>query len=423
MWAKRDRAGTTGGKTTSIEDTMELVLATGNPDKIREIKKVLGGLDVTMLTFEDFSSFPTPEETAVTLRENALFKGRVVAGATEKLSLADDSGLEVRALNGAPGVRSARFAGEGVSYEDNNKKLLSLLKGLPESKRGAVFRCVMALVHPKGKGIVAEGLCPGTITTSPRGTHGFGYDPLFQPKGFTRTFAEMSLAEKNRISHRAKALDRIKEILAEVTQAEGKFLVGLTGNMGCGKSTVAQFFEKWGLKVIRADEVGHWVLTRGDVKEKVMALFGDDIIGSDGEISRAQLRHKVVADKEKLSSLNRLLHPAIKKRVWERITNDNGQIVLIEAALMFESGWDFFMNRVITVHCSQDTQMQRISRKTTLDLEEVNGLLKAQLSQEEKIKRADFAIPNDDDLRELEARARAIFDTIVREAERSCEGR
>lgn len=402
---------------------MELVLATKNIDKIKEIKKVLGKLPLRILTFQDFSSFPSPQESGFTLKENALLKARAVADVTGKLSLADDTGLEVEALNGAPGVHSSRFAGEDASYAENNKKLLSVLKQTPEGKRGATFRCVIALASPdKGKKITVEGVCPGEITLWPRGKGGFGYDPIFRPRGFDKTFAEIPLSEKNRISHRAKALVKIREVFEELIQIEEKFLIGLTGNMGCGKSSLARFFERWGLKVINADEVGHRVLRRDEVRRKVVEAFGDDILNSQGGVSRDKLRQKVIVDKKKILKLNELLHPEIKKKTWEILRTDKRRLAVIEAALLFEAGWDFFMDRVITVYCSEKKQLQRIRKNTDLTREEINGLLKAQLSQEEKVKRADFAIPNEKDLLELEVKTREVFDQILKEANSGSQG-
>lgn len=394
---------------------MELVLATRNTDKIREIKSSLGGLSLNILTFQDFSNFPAPEENAATLKENALVKAKAVVSATGKLSLADDSGLEVEALNGAPGVRSSRFAGEDVSYKANNEKLLSLLKGVPDHKRRAAFRCVMAIVSPGGKEIVVEGVCPGRITIFPQGKGGFGYDPVFTPQGMDRTFAEMPLSEKNLISHRAKALAKAKQVLEELLQAKKKFLVGLTGNLGCGKTTVAKFFERWGFRVIRADEINHLILKKDEVKRKVVVTFGEDILNSKGEVSRDRLRRKVVPSEKRLSRLNKLLHPLVKEEIWSVLKSDTSRVAVVEAALIFEAGWDFFMDRTVTVYCSPDKQLERVREDTTLTLKEIHSLLRAQLPQEEKIKRADFAIPNEKSLMELEVKAREVFDKISKE--------
>jgi len=401
---------------------MELVLATRNPDKIREIEKILRELNISILTFKDFPDFPSIEETGKSLRENALLKARTLAKFTGKLSLADDSGLEVQFLKGAPGIYSSRFAGENASYEDNTRKLLSALKGVPYDKRDAVFRCVIALVTPEGKEMTVEGICRGKITISPKGEGGFGYDPVFQPEGLNRTFAEIPLEDKNRLSHRARALFKVKEVLWELSRIERKFMVGITGNMGCGKSTVAGFFEKWGFKVLRADDIGHKVLEREDVKKKVIAIFGDDILDSKGKILRKKLRSKVVIDKHKLFRLNTLLHPLIKKELWSELENYSDRIIFVEAALVFEAGWDFFMDRVITVYSPKDKQIERLKRNTDLSIEEINSLLEAQFSQEEKIRRADFVIPNERDLKELEINTRRVLDEILEETKGGYKG-
>ncbi|MCD6232004.1 RdgB/HAM1 family non-canonical purine NTP pyrophosphatase [Candidatus Aerophobetes bacterium] len=191
---------------------MEVVIATQNLDKIKEIKELLEDLKIKIFTFHDFSGFPKIEE-GDNLRDNALLKARTIAKFTGKISLADDTGLEVKVLGGIPGAFSSRFAGRNASYEDNNRKLLSLLKGIPWEKRDAIFRCVIAITDPQNREAVVEGVCEGKIVEDLRGSQGFGYDPLFQPKGFKKTFAEISLKEKNRISHRGKALRKAREVL------------------------------------------------------------------------------------------------------------------------------------------------------------------------------------------------------------------
>ena len=192
-----------------------LVLATRNPGKVREIRDLMADLKVSLWTLNDF---PIPEipEDAPTLEENALKKARTVAKAIGLPALADDSGLEVDALLGAPGVRSARFAGEGAGDADNCRKLLSLMEGVPPSGRTARFWCVLALVLPEGRTEVVEGICEGRIGEAFQGEKGFGYDPLFIPEGETRTFAELGEEVKNRISHRAVALRKIKPLLFDI---------------------------------------------------------------------------------------------------------------------------------------------------------------------------------------------------------------
>lgn len=185
---------------------MEIVLATRNSDKIREINNIMKGIK-----FLSLKDFPEIKEDGKTLRQNAIHKAEMIANHTGKIALADDSGLEVDALGGMPGVMSARFAGEKVSYTENNRKLLELMKGV--SKREAKFRCVMALACPGTKTIVREGICRGRIAKKSRGTHGFGYDPLFIVSGYNKTFAELLPSVKNSISHRAKALEKLYKVL------------------------------------------------------------------------------------------------------------------------------------------------------------------------------------------------------------------
>ncbi len=192
---------------------IELVLATRNRDKISEIRKVLGTLSICILTFENLGDLPIIEEDGRSLFENALKKASIIASHTGKLALADDSGLEVDFLNNQPGVRSARFAGPGVTYEQNNSKLLEMLQGVPDSKRAARFRCVMVLAHPGGMRRRFEGILEGVITRERKGTHGFGYDPLFYVPALGKTLAELPLEDKNRISHRGVALEQVSVFL------------------------------------------------------------------------------------------------------------------------------------------------------------------------------------------------------------------
>jgi len=192
---------------------MEIVLATNNFDKVREMKKILKGLKIKILTLRDFPFIPRVKEDGKTLRENAIKKAVEIARRTKKIAIADDSGLEVNALKRKPGVYSSRFAGKNCTYADNNRKLLRLMKKVPRNKRQARFVCVIAIASPEGKIKTATGVCRGRIAMETRGRSGFGYDPVFIPEGYSRTYAELGLRIKNKISHRAKALQKAKKIL------------------------------------------------------------------------------------------------------------------------------------------------------------------------------------------------------------------
>lgn len=195
---------------------LDIVLATRNTGKIREIKKILSDLDINLYEAGDFPPFPEPAENGETFLENALLKAKAVHSATGLPALADDSGLEVEALEGAPGVRSARLGGEGLTDLDRLMKVLEALDGVPEEKRGARFRCVMAL-HPAREGtggsLVAEGFVYGRINFEPIGENGFGYDPIFFVPERGLTTAQMTPEEKNGISHRYRALVEMKWLL------------------------------------------------------------------------------------------------------------------------------------------------------------------------------------------------------------------
>ncbi|MDX1447892.1 MAG: RdgB/HAM1 family non-canonical purine NTP pyrophosphatase [Acidimicrobiia bacterium] len=186
----------------------QAVVASKNPDKIAEVEAVLAGLGIVGEIVRGLD-WPDVEETEPTLEGNALLKARAVAGAVGLVAIADDTGLEVDALGGAPGVFSARYAGPNASYEDNVDKLLSELDGVEE--RTARFRTVIALVTPDGREWTVEGTVEGEITDAPRGTYGFGYDPVFAVG--ERTLGEMSPDEKTSISHRARALRALAQVL------------------------------------------------------------------------------------------------------------------------------------------------------------------------------------------------------------------
>jgi len=193
---------------------MQLLVATRNRDKLKEIQALLADLQLDVVSAADISGLPEIDEDGTTVRDNAVKKAIESAKFAKMLTLADDTGLEVDALNGEPGVRSARFAGDDASYHENNKKLLGLLDGVPMEKRTARFRCVAAIADEKGLVETVEGICNGTVIEKERGGGGFGYDPLFIPDGQVKTFAELPLEVKNRISHRAKALQKAWAVLS-----------------------------------------------------------------------------------------------------------------------------------------------------------------------------------------------------------------
>ncbi len=180
---------------------------------MREVREALKGLGLRVRALSDFGNVPDVEEDGETFVENALKKARYYSKYFGKITLADDSGLEVDSLNGLPGIRSARYAGEKASTQENNEKLLREMNGFPLSKRGARFRCVIAVVSPDGRELLAEGSCRGRIGLKEKGRKGFGYDPLFILPNYGKTMAQLPLEEKNRISHRGKALKKIRRML------------------------------------------------------------------------------------------------------------------------------------------------------------------------------------------------------------------
>ncbi|MDI6711915.1 MAG: XTP/dITP diphosphatase [Anaerosomatales bacterium] len=202
---------------------MRVVVASSNQGKVREIRHVLDPLGWEAVRAADLGREAIEvDETGETFLENALIKARAYVEAFNSPALADDSGLEVDALGGAPGVRSARYAGEPTDDAANNAKLLADLKDVPAAERTARFRCVMALVWPDGRVLAADGVCEGRIGFEPRGTGGFGYDPLFLPDAAPgRTMAELSPDEKSAISHRGAALRALRDALEQTGLASG----------------------------------------------------------------------------------------------------------------------------------------------------------------------------------------------------------
>jgi XTP/dITP diphosphohydrolase len=193
-----------------------LLLGTRNPGKIQEIKLILGDVPLDLCSLKEFPHIAVAEENEDTYAGNAIAKAQFYARATGLPALADDSGLEVDALGGAPGVLSARYAGEHATDADRRSLLLSELAKRGSDHRRARFVCAIAIASAMGEILnLSEGICEGTITFAPRGTSGFGYDPLFVPDGYDLTFAELSDEAKNRISHRARALMKLRDRLRQ----------------------------------------------------------------------------------------------------------------------------------------------------------------------------------------------------------------
>ena len=208
----------------SEANLLRILLATNNPHKVEEISAMLEavGMPARVLSLLDFHHLQLPEESGATLEENAILKAQAAAEHTGLIAIADDSGLEVEALGGAPGVHSKRFAGETATDPQRYGKLLELMKDVPEGKRQARFRCCIAIASPGAEPVVVEGIVPGRIAFCPAGQHGFGYDPVFLPEGMDITMAQLPMAEKNKISHRSRALRAaipvIKRLISNVSE-------------------------------------------------------------------------------------------------------------------------------------------------------------------------------------------------------------
>lgn len=192
---------------------MKIVLATGNQHKLREFQQILDADTLEIVPQSAFPGCPEVVEDGSSFEENALKKARAIAAHTGCVAMADDSGLEVDALKGAPGIYSARYAGEPRSDARNIALLLKNMHHVNTPQRGAQFRCVIAVVAPDGRELVAQGLCRGRITTEPLGSDGFGYDPVFLHEPSGRTFAQLDSAEKNNLSHRGLAVRKLREVL------------------------------------------------------------------------------------------------------------------------------------------------------------------------------------------------------------------
>ena len=196
----------------------ELLVATTNPGKLREYQEIFEGLPFHLTTLTDQGIDLEVEETGATFTDNALLKAHAYAQASGLLTLADDSGLEIDALGGEPGVHSARWPTPDTSYPERFKIIFARLAGLPPEQRSARFRCVIALARPDGWATTVEGVVEGRITEAPRGTHGFGYDPIFLYPALGRTTAELPPEEKHRISHRGRAARAAREVLVRLIE-------------------------------------------------------------------------------------------------------------------------------------------------------------------------------------------------------------
>ena len=194
-----------------------IAIASRNPHKLRELGRICADWPVEWVTVEnhDPAAFPEVEETGATYLDNALLKARAIAAALDAPAIADDSGIEVDALGGAPGPRSARYAGEDATDEQNLRQLMAAVAGVPASGRTARYRCVAAIARPDGTEIHTEATCEGTLVGKRRGERGFGYDPVFVPVGWDLTMAELSAEEKDRISHRGRAFRALRAAIAE----------------------------------------------------------------------------------------------------------------------------------------------------------------------------------------------------------------
>lgn len=191
-----------------------IAIATRNDHKLVELARICAGWPVTFLTIHDHDApWPEVEETGDTYLDNALLKARAVAAALGEPAMADDSGVEVDALGGKPGPRSARFAAEDATDEENLRALIQALAGVPSGGRSARYRCVAAIAWPDGRVLHAEGVCEGTLIAKPRGAGGFGYDPIFVPVGWDETMSELTAEHKDRISHRGRAFRALQAAL------------------------------------------------------------------------------------------------------------------------------------------------------------------------------------------------------------------
>lgn len=199
---------------------MKILLATQNQGKVKELQELLANAQIEVLSLRDIPDWEEVEETGSTFAENAAFKAHTAVQRTGYITIADDSGLEVDALGGAPGVYSARYAGEPKDDERNNDKLLKALEEVPDEERTGRFRCALVIATPEGQEFLTEGTVEGRILRTRRGQAGFGYDPLFFIPDFGRTMAELTMLQKNKVSHRAQAFQKAIPLLKDLIRHE-----------------------------------------------------------------------------------------------------------------------------------------------------------------------------------------------------------
>jgi len=205
---------------TPAPSMLEVVLATRNPGKVRELLDLLRDLPLQVYTLQAFPQIRDLQEDGLTYTENAISKALTVARLTRRVAVADDSGIEIDALQGAPGPHSRRFLGEGISDAARNARILKLVAGVPAKSRTARYRAVVAVATPEGTARTFEGICEGQIAAAPRGSHGFGYDPIFLVPEYGKTMAQLPMTIKNRISHRAQAMAAARVYLRQLANPE-----------------------------------------------------------------------------------------------------------------------------------------------------------------------------------------------------------
>jgi len=220
----------------------------------------------------------------------------------------------------------------------------------------------------------------------------------------------MSLKEKEKISHRGRALRKARKILENW---KNRVVIGLTGNIGSGKSTVAGMLAGLGAEIINADEIGHNLLKKKAVRKSVVQSFGASILAKNGEIKRRELGKVVFRDKKKLEELNRILHPLMFNEIKKRITFSEARIIIVDVAILLEAGWDSLVDKILLVSASSQARGKRIKEKTGLSSEEIDGIMRAQFSQDEKTRRADFLIENEGNIEETRKQVEQFWNKLV----------